>query len=148
MADKISIVKFCRDYIDEMFSIHCEVILEDDKMSKENFYDEFCHNSRKYFVALCGEEVVGYVGVFECDTDENIIGIAVKKSFQNCGIGTKLLENVAKIARKENKKTISLEVDEHNTNAINFYKRNGFSVTNIRKKYYKDSDAFIMFRYL
>ena len=46
------------------------------------------------------------------------------------------------------KKSISLEVDVLNTSAISFYNKNNFVVTNIRKKYYKDNDALVMFCYL
>ena len=144
----LKIVNNSLKYYDKLYEIHTSELLEEDRMSKENFFLEFSQNFRKYFVALYENEVVGYIGLFECDKDYNIIGICVKEKFHNMGIGTKLINYSKKIAKKENKKSLSLEVDNRNILAINFYKKNGFIVTNIRKKYYKDNDALIMFCYL
>jgi ribosomal-protein-alanine acetyltransferase len=131
-----------------LFDIHIAVMPKNDQMTKQNFLNEFCESSRKYFVALIGKEIVGYVGLFDCGEDENIIGIAVKKPFQNNGIGTKLMKKAVNFALKQNKKSLSLEVDESNLGAKNFYEKMLFVVTNIRKNYYKGSDAYVMFRYL
>lgn len=131
-----------------LYEIHCNEMPEKDKMTKECFFDEFNQKTRKYFVALDGVIPVGYIGVFDTFNDYNIIGIAVDKNYQKQGIGSKLFEKVFSIAKQNKVNTISLEVDESNINAINFYKKKGFVVTNIRKKYYKDNDAYIMFLYL
>ena len=39
-----------------------------------------------------------------------------------------------------------LEVNEHNKEAINLYKKNGFVEINRREKYYGNDDALIMKR--
>ncbi len=144
----LEIVRNEEKYYSKLYEIHRSELLEQDQMTKENFFDEFNQNTRVYFVAKEDGKVVGYIGLFNCDTDLNIIGIAVKKEKQNRGIGKKLLNFCKGYALNSGKKSLSLEVNEHNLNAINFYKKNGFIVTNIRKKYYKDSDAFVMFCYL
>jgi len=144
----ILIIDFQDEHKEEMFKIHNEVLPENDKMTKQNFYDEFSEPSRKYFVAKINENIVGYLGLFECEDDENIIGIAIKKEFQNKGIGTRLIEKAVEFGIKNKKKSLSLEVDEKNIKAFEFYQKNKFVVTNVRKKYYKDNDAYIMFRYL
>ena len=59
-----------------------------------------------------------------------------------------LIKKIIEIAKQNKVSTLSLEVDEKNEKAINFYKKMGFTVTNIRKKYYKDNDALIMWLYL
>lgn len=146
--EKIKIEDFKSEFAEDLFQIHLEEMPLNDQMTKENFLEEFSAPTRKYFVATSGNEVVGYLGLFECDDDENIIGIAIKKSFQNKGVGTKLIENGVNFARNNKMKSLSLEVDEANSLAISFYKKCDFVVTNVRKNYYKDSDAFVMFRYL
>jgi len=146
--EKILIRVFKKDYAQEMFKIHLEEMPKNDQMTRQNFFDEFSALSRKYFVAIFQNKVVGYLGLFDCGDDENIIGIAIEKQFQNRGIGTKLIEKGASFARKNKKKSLSLEVDENNLKAISFYKKNKFVVTNVRKNYYKNSDAYIMFWYL
>lgn len=143
------IIKTCsNEHYEKMYQIHCEEMPENDKMSKSCFYDEFERDTRKYFVALLGDEVVGYIGVFDIIDDYNIIGIAVKKEYQNKKIGTQLIDKVIDEARKNGVKTLSLEVDSLNNKAVEFYKKKGFVVTNIRKNYYKNNDALIMWLYL
>lgn len=145
---KITITNANSSHYDEMYKIHNQVMSELDKLTKKNFYDEFNQETRKYFVAILNNKVVGYVGVLDTATDYNIIGIAVGKNYLNCGVGTQLFEYLKNVAKKNCVETISLEVDEMNTKAINFYKKMGFILTNIRKKYYKDNDAYIMWYYL
>ena len=144
----INIVSLKKEYQQRLYEIHCNEMPENDKLTKDCFFDEFNQKTRKYFVALEDTNPVGYIGVMDTIDDYNIIGIAVDKNYQNKGIGGKLLQEIINTAKKNNVLSISLEVDEFNEKAINFYKNKGFVVTNIRKKYYKDNDAYIMFLYL
>lgn len=144
----IKILPCNETFYDDMYKIHLSVIPEKDKMTEKCFYDEFNQPTRKYFVAVKNDILVGYVGVFNTLDDYNIIGIAVDEKYQRHGVGYKLLEEIIKDAKLNQIKTLSLEVDEKNEKAINFYKKYGFAVTNIRKKYYKDNDALIMWLYL
>lgn len=133
---------------EEMYNIHASEFLAFDQMTKDNFLDELQQKNRIYFVAKDNDKIIGYIGLYEYDDDLSIIGIALIKEYQNRGIGTRLLKKAKEVARKMSKKSISLEVDVLNTSAISFYNKNNFVVTNIRKKYYKDNDALVMFCYL
>lgn len=145
---KLSIRPFSNsDDINELYEIHKEMP-EADRMSFTNFSVDFYAPFRTYFVAHEKNDIVGYAGAVQVDEDLNIIGIAVKESAQKNGVGTKLLSKLKWYAKKHNLKSLSLEVDEKNKNAVEFYNKNGFVVTNVRKKYYKDNDAYIMFCYL
>ena len=146
--DNIKIVPCDKSCYDQLYKIHLSVMPENDIMTENCFFDEFVQATRKYFVAINNNCAIGYIGVFDSFDDYNIIGIAVEEGYQRRGIGYKLLQRIIEEAKKNNIKTISLEVDETNEKAINFYKKNGFVVTNIRKKYYKDNDALIMWLYL
>ena len=148
MEVKIEIVENKEKYYDDLYKIHKNTLLEQDQMSKKCFYEEFTLPTRKYFVAKKGDLILGYIGVLKTIDDYNIMGIAVEENFQHKKIGTKLLQTLIKDAKLNNIATISLEVDEKNEKAINFYKKNGFKLTNIRKNYYKDNDAYIMWYYL
>ena len=143
------VVNFNSDFGELIFEIHNNVMPENDKMTRNCFFDEFNQNTRKYYVAVDENNIpVGYIGVFDSFDDYNIIGIAVDNNYQKKGIGSLLLQKVIEEAKLNNIKSLSLEVDEKNEKAINFYKNKGFEVTNIRKKYYKDNDAYIMWLYL
>lgn len=89
----------------------------------ENNYDyvkETLLNSEIY-VYILKENIVGFIGL-----DENHIeGIFVDTNNQCNGIGTSLINKV-----KENRNSLTLSVYKKNTNAIIFYKKNGFSVEN------------------
>ena len=139
------IIPFEDKYAEEMYQLQDAVMPLADKMTKKSFMGEFSQETRTYFVAKRGEVVVGYVGLMACDSDQNIISIAVMSSLWGQGIGRLLLGRAKCFAKENGCKTLSLEVDEKNTRAIEFYKKFGFEVTNIRKKYYKDSDALVMF---
>ena len=144
----IKIVKCLESYIKQLYDIHISEMPENDIMTENCFFNEFKQKTRKYYVALDDKTPVGYIGIFDMVDDYNIIGIAVDKNYQRKGIGSKLLKEVIEEANKNKVATVSLEVDEKNEKAINFYKKMGFVVTNIRKKYYKDNDAYIMWLYL
>jgi ribosomal protein S18 acetylase RimI-like enzyme len=58
--------------------------------------------------------------------------ISVSEKFRGQGIGTHLLEALPKLARRENKTTIGLSVDEGNPQAKKLYLRNGFEVVGQR----------------
>ena len=135
--------------VERLFQIHQENMPEQDQMTKQNFYDEFYISpNRINLVAQLNDQIVGYIGALDIIDDYNIIGIAVDKSTRRKGVGGKLLKALTKIARDKQVQTLSLEVDTTNQPAINFYKKNNFELTNIRKKYYKDNDAMIMWHYL
>ena len=134
-------------YYKALLNIQNLSILDNDKMSSESFLSEFSQSTRKYFVALNDDKVCGYIGLFDCDSDYNIISFAVLPELQRRGIGTKLFSVAKDFAIKQNKKSMSLEVDENNQKALSFYKKQGFVIANVRKKYYKNSDALVMFLY-
>ena len=135
--------------VEQLYEIHLNTLPQQDQMTKQNFFDEFYLSpNRVYLVATNSDEVVGYLGALDIIDDYNIVGIALKNNYQRRGVGTKLLSSLVKLAKNHQVQTISLEVDEKNEKAINFYKKNGFELTNIRKNYYKDNDALIMWLYL
>ena len=72
--------------------------------------------------------------------------IVVKKEYQRKHIASYLLDFLFNIAKKKNVVSIFLEVRTSNIKAQNLYRKYGFEIINIRKKYYKDNleDAFIM----
>ena len=130
--------------IEELFKIHTNTFLDFDKLSFENFKNEFSLDNRIYYMANLGEKAVGYIGAINCVDFFEIIGIGVETLYQRKGVGTELLKTIFNKAKELNILKIFLEVDEQNLKAQNFYKKNGFLITNIRKNYYKNNDALVM----
>lgn len=74
-------------------------------------------------IYVCEENnvVEGFVGLM----DDYIAGIFVSQQFQSKGIGKKLLDFA-----KDKKGALSLSVYKENDRAVNFYLREGFTVSN------------------
>lgn len=97
-----------------------------------------------YIVAKQNSEIVGFAGAINIIDEINIMNIVVRKDKRKLGIGSALLENIFEIAKKLQAKTITLEVNEKNTCAINLYKKYGFKQVGLRKKYYNNTDDAIL----
>ena len=85
-----------------------------------NFVKETLPNTEIY-VYIIKEKIVGFVGL----ANNYIEGIFVDTNNQCNGIGTSLLNKV-----KESRNSLTLSVYKKNKNAISFYKKNGFVITN------------------
>ena len=110
---------------------------------------EIANINSKYIVAKYKEEIVGFAGITLILDEANIMNIVTKKEKRNQGIGTILLENLIKLSKELNAKSITLEVNINNNDAINLYKKFEFAEVGLRKKYYNNiDDALIMTLYL
>ncbi len=88
--------------------------------SNYRYVKEILPNAEIY-VYVIKENIVGFIGL-----EQNYIeGIFIDTNSQCKGIGTLLLNKV-----KENRNTLTLNVYKKNINAINFYKKNDFVITN------------------
>lgn len=86
--------------------------------SNYSYVKEALPNAELY-VYVVENDIVGFIGL-----DQNYIeGIFIDTNNQYNGIGTSLLNKV-----KENRNTLTLSVYKKNINAINFYKKNGFTI--------------------
>ena len=90
-------------------------------------------------------KIIGYVSFFEIKDEAEIIKIGIEKSYQRKNYGSYVISEMKRMGIKK----IFLEVSVENIKAINFYLKNGFHKTGIRKGYYKQTDntrvdAFIL----
>ncbi len=69
------------------------------------------------YVYILKERIVGFIGLYQ----DSIEGIFVEANYQGLGVGTSLLNKA-----KENRSRLVLKVYKKNTNAVRFYKKNGF----------------------
>lgn len=72
------------------------------------------------------------------------MNIVVRKDKRKEGIGSKLLEEILKIAKKWKAKVVTLEVNEKNMPAIKLYQKFHFEQVGLRKKYYHHTDNAII----
>lgn len=94
-----------------------------------------------------GAEKIIAMAVIWIILDEIHIGtIAIHPDFRNQGFGTIFLGKILSEAAKAGLERALLEVRRSNQAALNLYKKFGFEVDGIRKKYYQDNreDAILM----
>ncbi len=114
--------------------------------SEQGLYDELSNPNARFFVALCGEQVAGYIGAHNIVGEVYITNVAVAPDYRRNGVATQLIERLVEISRAENAEFITLEVRESNTSAQALYEKHGFGVVGKRKAFYENprEDAFLM----
>ncbi len=105
---------------------------------------------KHFFVAECGERVVGYVaGALRNDGSGHVMSLAIDPRFRGLGLGSKLLKAVEESFLEEGASRIFLEVSTSNKVALTLYRKAGYRIVEVIKEYYPDgSDAYLMFKEL
>ena len=89
------------------------------------------------------QKIAGFLIEQRCDDEINLLNVAIDRSFQNRGIGKKLIGHFLRII--PNNSSVFLEVNKSNLIARKIYSNLNFRNIDIRKSYYNDSgDALIM----
>ena len=136
--------------IEKMNKIHLMEIK--DKLSEEfdNFWNieilekELENPLSEYIVAILENEIVGFAGIWKPIDEAHITNIVTRKDKRRNSIGTKMLEKLIEMSKENNLNCITLEVNEHNENAINLYKKFDFKEVGRRKNYYNNTDDAII----
>ena len=103
-------------------------------------------SSRTYFVARTGRHVIGYAGIMLSGEDGHITTVAVDPSWQEYGVGTRLMLALAREAIERGVRNLALEVRLDNASAQELYRRFGFAPVGTRRNYYVETneDALVM----
>jgi ribosomal-protein-alanine N-acetyltransferase len=103
-------------------------------------------STRRYFVALVENEVVGYIGCMLVVGEGHITTVGVAPEWHRRSIGTRLMLHLATDVRARGATALTLEVRVSNAGAQELYRRFGFAPAGIRKNYYADvhEDAIVM----
>ena len=109
-----------------------------------NLLNDFNNPNSTYIVAKLDDEIVGFAGFLKICDEADIMNIVTKIDKRHLGIGSKLLSSLINIAKEQNLKTITLEVNVNNQIAINLYNKFNFKKTGLRKKYYNNTDDAII----
>jgi len=124
-----------------------EELFPGDRWSVEQFWGELAQPTRRYVVAIDGEDVIGYAGVFVLPPQSDVQTIAVSALRQGSGVGALLLDSLVDHAVNSGASELMLEVRSDNEPAIAMYSRRGFEQISRRRGYYPDGgDAEIMRR--
>jgi GrpB-like predicted nucleotidyltransferase (UPF0157 family)/ribosomal protein S18 acetylase RimI-like enzyme/ADP-ribose pyrophosphatase YjhB (NUDIX family) len=101
------------------------------ELSEQNVKKTIESSNGIYFVAECNGSIAGhaFLEILPLQSLKHIaqLNIAVHKEFQNCGIGTQLMEKIVEWAKEsEFVEKIELNVRASNAQAISLYKKMGF----------------------
>ena len=93
-----------------------------------------------------GEEIVGFVGLWMVLDEGHITTICIAQRFRGRGLGEVLLSHIMGEAQALGARRVTLEVRVTNDVAQALYKKYGFTIEGIRRRYYSDNneDAYIM----
>ena len=108
------------------------------------------HSDRHEFLAaVCGDEVLGYIGMLHVMDEGYISNVAVKESSRRHGIGAMLVEEMLHRCEALRLMFATLEVRASNEPAIRLYERYHFVPVGRRKGYYDapKEDAVLMTKY-
>lgn len=116
--------------------------------AKDVLEKDVAHNPDAIYIVLeVEEEIVGFIGARTTESaDLHITNVAVLYDYRFLNVATLLLKALEKIARKLDKKEITLEARVSNTKAIKLYRKNGYEVVGTKENYYtpENEDAVEM----
>lgn len=112
--------------------------------SERVFRDELEAPGRTYIKAVAGAGLVGYAGLMMVGDEAHITTVVVDAEHRGGGVGTRLVLELVEVALRSGAHSLTLEVRVSNRAAQALYRRFGMSPVGVRKKYYVDEDALIM----
>lgn len=103
----------------------------------EAFVREHIQRQTTQFVAIAGEQVIGWCDVVPntrpVSAHSGVLGIGVARAHRGKGVGSALMQAALQGAREFGLTRVELTVREHNTNAIRLYERFGFTVEGLAR---------------
>ncbi|MEX1003779.1 MAG: ribosomal protein S18-alanine N-acetyltransferase [Acidimicrobiia bacterium] len=112
--------------------------------SRQVFADELDQANRRYVVAEIDETFVGYGGVMIVSDEAHITTVVVDPVHRQARVGTRLMLALIDHALASGAGALTLEVRVSNEAAQALYRRFGMAPVGVRKQYYRDEDALIM----
>jgi ribosomal-protein-alanine N-acetyltransferase len=108
------------------------------------FQDELSQPNRVYLVLDAGEGIAGYGGLMLVGDEAHVTTVVVAPGFRQGRLGTRLMLGLAAAAIEHGARSLTLEVRSSNVAAQALYRRFGMAPVGVRKQYYRDEDALIM----
>lgn len=112
--------------------------------SRQVFADELSQASRHYLAAEVEGTLAGYGGVMLVGEEAHITTVVVDPARRQGRIGTRLMLGLVDHALAGGAEALTLEVRVSNEAAQALYRRFGMAPVGVRKQYYRDEDALIM----
>jgi ribosomal-protein-alanine N-acetyltransferase len=108
------------------------------------FKDELSGTDRAYLVAEFSGGIVGYGGLLLVIPEAHVTTVTVSPDHRGGRVGTRLMLHLTTAALEAGATSLTLEVRVSNRPAQALYQRFGMAPVGVRKLYYRDEDALIM----
>jgi ribosomal-protein-alanine N-acetyltransferase len=108
------------------------------------FESELREPGRVYLVARLDDRIVGYGGLMIVADDAHVTTLAVDPVARRHRVGTRLMLDLVDRGLDGGGRHLTLEVRMSNSAAQSLYSRFGLAPVGVRKDYYRDEDALIM----
>ncbi len=104
---------------------------------------ESCVKGKRCLVAVADNKIIAYVVWGDLWNKIHLQDIFVKEGYRKTGVGTKLIEQIIKIAKKRGFKEIMSDCDVSNKMSIAFHLKIGFKKCGIIKKNWDNEDSYV-----
>ena len=108
------------------------------------FTDELAAEARTYVVAEHEGQILGYGGLMQVDEDAHVTTLVSVAAAPVKAVGTRLMLALIASGLGAGARQLTLEVRSSNRRAQDFYRKFGLAPVGVRKNYYLDEDALIM----
>lgn len=137
--EQLKLVESKQEDIDKYIEIN-STAFKMDKNESSNIVREFFASDRRELYGIKYENnIIGMIGIYKEQARFYIYGFCIDEKYRKRGIGTAVLKEIVEICiEKDRSRTIELEVQTKNENALNVYKNVGFNIET-EFKYYRDS---------
>lgn len=108
------------------------------------FHEELSRSDRVYIIAEREDTLIGFAGLMLIEEDAHVTTLAVKSDGRKVGLGTRLMLQLIAAGLERGARNLTLEVRATNDGAQRLYNRFGMVAVGVRKHYYRDDDAVIM----
>jgi len=99
-------------------------------------------------IYIPNRKIIGFSLFLECNKILDLYSIFISPEYRNRGVASSMINNALIYCKANSIDKITLEVNEKNTKAINFYKKKNFINIGRRRNYYELSgisyDAILM----
>lgn len=109
--------------------------------------EELEGDNRVYLAILAGDALLGFGGVIVMGEEAHITNLLVAPDQRRKGFARRILVGLIDIAVEMGARHLTLEVRSKNDAAIALYRKFGLGPVGVRKDYYGDDDAMIMWAY-
>lgn len=104
--------------------------------SENSIASELQNPLSRWFVALDGEKVTGYIGSQTVMDESDMMNVAVDPAYRRQGIAEALVDALVKALAAAGSRCLTLEVRQSNEAAQKLYTKLGFAQVGLRPNYY------------